>query len=106
MGMRTIVALNNDRSSDWERDPDLGRKIMIMAASRGERDLEASRIDLTLVECEHMDTQSLIVADGYSAKAIAFSHWRRDDTNEARDLRLLKELADRLGYRISKKPAR
>jgi hypothetical protein len=106
MGYRTIVALNNDRSSDWERDSDLGRKIMMLGASREDRwSLDATH-GLTLVECAHADTQSLIIADGYEARPVAYSNWFRDQTQEQRDLALLRDLADRLGYRISKKPAR
>ena len=106
MGFRTIVALSNDRSSDWERNPDLGREIMMLSASREDRTGSASRIGLELVECTHADTQSLIIADGYTAKAVAFGHWHRGQTTEQRDLALLKDLADRLGYRVSKKPAK
>lgn len=105
MGFRTIVALSNDRSSDWERNPDLGREIMILGASREDRTGSADRIGLTLVECTHADTQSLIIADGYSAKAVSFTNWHRGQTTEQRDLALLKDLADRLGYRVSKRPS-
>lgn len=106
MGFRTIVALNNDRSSDWNYDLNLGQKIMAIASSREDRTGEAERIGLTLVECTHADTQSLIIADGYTAKAVAFGHWHRGQTQEQRDLALLKDLADRLGYRVSKKPVK
>jgi hypothetical protein len=106
MGFRTIVALSNDRSSDWERNPDLGRAIMQISASREDRTGSAEAIGLTLVECTHADHQSLIIADGYTAKSVAFSNWHSGQTEEQRNLALLKDLADRLGYRISKKPAR
>lgn len=106
MGFRTIVALSNDRASDWERNPDLGREIMTLSASREDRTGSASRIGLSLVECTHADTQSLIIADGYTAKAVAFGHWHRDQTTEQRDLALLRDLASRLGYNVSKKPTK
>lgn len=106
MGFRTIVALSNDQSSAWERNPDLGREIMMLSASREDRTGSASRIGLTLVESAHGDCQSLIIADGYTAKAVAFGNWHRNQTPEQRDLALLKDLADRLGYRVSKKPAK
>jgi hypothetical protein len=104
MGFRTIVALSNDRSSDWERDPELGRKIQMLSASREDRwNLDVQQ-GLTLVECTHADTQSLIIADGYGAKSVAFTNWHSGQTEDQRDLALLKDLADRLGYRVSKKP--
>lgn len=105
MGFRTIITLNNDYADRWERSPDLGRKIMALSAAREDR-IYAAGIGLSLVECTHADTQSLIIADGYAAKATAYSWWRRDQTIEQRDLALLKEFADRLGYRVSKKPSK
>jgi hypothetical protein len=104
MGFRTIVALSNDRSSDWERNPDLGRIIMQVSASREDRTGSAEAIGLTLVECTHADHQSLIIADGYTAHPVAFSAWHRGQLQSERDLALLKDLAGRLGYRVSKKP--
>lgn len=104
MGHRTIIALSNDRSSDWERDPELGSKIMMLSAARDDRWGFDVQQGLTLVESTHADTQSLIIADGYTAKAAAFGHWHRGQTEEQRNLALLKDLADRLGYRVSKKP--
>jgi hypothetical protein len=103
MGMRTIVALNNDFSSHWERDPDLGWKIMALGAAREDRGDVAFRIGLSLVECTHADHQSLIIADGYIAKPVAFGNWHRDQTDDQRNLALLKDLADRLGYNVSRK---
>jgi hypothetical protein len=106
MGHRTIIALSNDRSSDWERDPDLGRKIMMLSASRDDRWGLDVKQGLTLVESTHADTQSLIIADGYTAKPVAYANWFRNQTDGDRDLALLKDLADRLGYNVAKKPAR
>lgn len=105
MGFRTLVALSNDRSSDWNYDPDLGRKIMTLSATREDRDGEAERIGLTLVECTHADTQSLIIADGYTATPVAYTNWHQGQLRSQRDLALLKDLADRLGYRVSKRPS-
>lgn len=104
MGFRTIVALSNDLSSDWGNDPNLGRKISALASYGHDHNGEASVIGLTLVECTHADTQSLIIADGYSASPITYSNWHKGQTNEARDLELLKNLAAIHGYRISKIP--
>ncbi len=106
MGFRTIIALNNDVSSSWERDADLGRKIMHLSAAREDRTGEATRIGLSLVECTHADTQSLIIADGYTADAVAYGNWHRGQTQEQRDVALLKDLASRLGYRVSKVPSK
>jgi hypothetical protein len=100
MGFRTVVVLNNDQAHEWENDPTLGRKIWLAAASNGREWLPYGDI----VEQVHADTQTLAVLDGYSGWPVAYTHWNRGQTDEVRNLALLKELADKMGYRVSKKP--
>jgi hypothetical protein len=106
MGFRTVVVLYNDHCSEWQNDPELGRKIIAGMNHTHEKewgnpsDLRYGRV----VECEHADTQTVAVLDSYSFTPLAYSFWRRDEKNEDRNVRLLKELADKLGYRVIKKP--
>ena len=104
MGFRTVVVLNNDRASEWENDPELGRKIFLAASAKssGYGDRHPFFYG-DAVEQVHADTQSLIVCDGYSGKVVAQSYWRRDDTDEATELRLLQELAEKHGFNLHKK---
>lgn len=105
MGFRTVVVLNNDQASTWENDPELGKKIARdMFRSVEERYTPLELIGGKVLECVHADTQTLAVLDGYGGKPVAYTHWNRGQTDEARNLALLKELADKMGYRISKKP--
>lgn len=103
MGMRTVIALNNDLASEWERDPDLGRKIVSLGAARSDRWGYEVQQGLTLVECSHADTQTLLIADGYTAKQVACTHWYSGQGEAARDLALLKDLATRLGYTVRRR---
>jgi len=57
-----------------------------------------------ILEQVHADTETLAVLSGYSGKPVAYTHWNRGQTEETRNLELLKKLADNMGYRISKKP--
>ena len=101
MGFRTVVVLSNDRASEWENDPDLGIKISLAASAQvfARQTLPYGQI----VEMAHADTQTVAILDGYGGSAVAHSHWHRDQTDEQRDLECLKALAEKLGYRVSKK---
>jgi hypothetical protein len=107
MGFRTVVVLNNDLAHEWSKDPELGQKIMTSASMLGYKDAYGrDRGDLQygmIVEQVHADTQTVAFFDGYSGKAMAWSHWHPAQTNESRDLEILKALAEKLGYRVVKK---
>lgn len=104
MGFRTVVVLNNDQSHEWENDPELGKKIWRGSWNLG-RPLTADCFQYgQIVEQIHADVQTLAVLDGYGASLVARTHWNRNQTEEDRNLELLKSLAEKMGYRISKKP--
>ena len=109
MGFRTTVILFNDHAHEWSKDPLLGEKIMRAASyvnsgdSFGDRSPDIDNVG-RVVECTHADTQTIGVLDSYDFTPLGHSHWRQHDAD--RDLRLLKEAADRLGYQIRKKSER
>jgi hypothetical protein len=106
MGFRTVVVLMNDRASEWENDPALGKRIMLSASMKSTGQVTGARHELPygeVAEQVHGDTQSLIIADGYSARPVAHSNWRRGDTHEVVEMRLLRELADKHGFDLHKK---
>lgn len=112
MGFRTVVVLSNDRASEWENDPGLGKRIMLaasMASYGGTEGREDARFNLPygeIVEQVHGDTQTVAFLDGYGGKAVARSHWHRGQTQDQKNLDMLKALAEKLGYRVSKIPAK
>lgn len=107
MGFRTVVVLNNDLAHDWEKDPELGRKISRAASLKGWANLDT--IDRfpygEVVEQVHADCQTVAFLDGYGGKAMAYSHWFHNQTEEQKNLNMLKALAEELGYRVVKKTA-
>ena len=109
MGFRTVVVLSNDQAHEWQRDPELGNKIFHAASKQwcgGEEGKQRARQELPygeIVEQVHADCQTLAVLDGYSGQAIVHTHWARNQTEESRNLALLKELANFLGYSVRKK---
>lgn len=107
MGYRTVVVLNNDFSSSWEKDAELGRKIFLSAAAKASGYGHEHPFPYgDVVEQVHADTQSLVVCDGYSGEVAAQSYWQRGDTSEAVELRLLKELAEKHGFDLRRKPGK
>lgn len=112
MGFRTIIALNNDQTSEWSEDPELGRKIMLGMTDAmvppEKRDRWETRTYLgygTIIECAHADTQRLLLADGYSATWMpGTSFWQPGQKHEEVQLKLLREAADALGFTLVRKP--
>lgn len=109
MGYRTVVVLYNDHCSEWQKDPDLGMKISIgmndamsMSGPKpfSNADLHYGRV----VQCAHADTQTLAILDGYDMTPLMHSFWRPQESYEAKEVRLLKEAAEKLGYKLVKKP--
>ena len=98
MGFRTVVVLSNDLAHVWEKDPELGRKIWMASATDGRREFQYGQI----VEQVHADTQTLAVLDGYGGRPVAYTHRNREQQVGDVNLALLKDLAARMGYRVSK----
>lgn len=107
MGYRTVVILFNDQASEWEKDETLGRKIsMGMSDAMGYRQPNPfSKTNLgygRIVQCEHADTQTLAILDSYDMMPVVHSYWRMGEDPEAKQLRLLQEMARQLGYKLVK----
>lgn len=109
MGFRTVVMLNNDHAHTWEKDPNLGE--MIARAMNYANSKESAHQALVgnygaVVQCVHADTKSLAVLSDYlSFEGIADYSACNAEAGEAL-LWLLKEAADNLGYRLTKKAPR
>ncbi|KVP96789.1 hypothetical protein WJ97_12985 [Burkholderia ubonensis] len=106
MGFRTLVLLHNDEASKWSNDPTLGKQIM-QASSHAMSALPGpdSRLECggRVVSCQHADSQTLAIVSSYDYIPVANGHWHPGQQVEDMKLRLLKEAADALGYRLVKK---
>ena len=98
MGFRTVVVLSNDRSTEWENDPDLGKKIFHAASAfsfGGDYGPDRAAAVLPygqIIEQVHGDQQTVAFLDGYGGQAIASSYWVRGETEEQKNLKMLKEM--------------
>lgn len=109
MGFRTIVILNNDHAHNWDKDPKLGKLIaqsMHSVGSANHQDMLQTRGYGCVVECTHADNQTLAVVDSLRFIPTAYSMWshNHNETENELKIKLLKEAADHLGYRLVKKP--
>ena len=106
MGFRTVVILDNDHSSDWGNDPLLGSKISEAASHFNRyRDSSVTSDFLTgcVVEVSHTAEQSLMIVDGLAINIVASTYWYHGQVEDQKQLTLLKIMAAKLGYNVSKK---
>lgn len=108
MGHRTVVILSNDRASEWENDPELGKKIAraMNHATGGRHDNPKADLGYgQVVECAHADCQTVAIIDSLSMTPLHHGSWRRGETDEAMLERLFRETAEQLGFEVKKKAA-
>lgn len=110
MGFRTVVILHNDRADEWTNDPKLGENIFHGANAIGSGrpgpnawDNPANMRYGQVVECTHADTITLAVIECLRFHPLTYSNWHRDEDETQRNLALLRDMADKLGYRLVKK---
>ena len=101
MGYRTVVVLNNDTASNWSDDPLLGRHIR--NAMHEKRSFSNYG---KVIECEHADTNTLMVLNSLNGTALAHTLWHQGQTDEGAAVALLMQAAQKLGYRLTKIPAK
>jgi hypothetical protein len=117
MGWNTSMIIMNDCLDQIKKDPEFGRKVAEkVSALQVERhiclrqgrkfyglDVSAGHCvnAATVIETHHADQTSLIAFSGNMGEVIAESLWPYGE--EELDVRVLKALASKLGYTVSKK---
>lgn len=103
MGFRTVVILNNDVAHEWATDPELGKRIDA-AAGRSQTETHTGYFKYgNVVEVAHADVQTLGIIDSHQFTPLTHANWYHGQQATERDLRLLKDAADKLGYRLVRK---
>lgn len=106
MGYRTVVMLDNDFAHEWGNDPELGKKIAHAMNSSPAQDRSVGNYG-SVVECVHADVQTLAILDGYTFfDRVSVKSWSRNESDQERNLKLLKEFAESMGYRLTKIPTK
>lgn len=108
MGFRTVVVLSNDQASEWEKDPELGKKIaMAMNFAMGtmtEEDKHHANLGYgRVVECAHADQNTLAVIHDRTITPIGYGFGERFQNDDKATLAMLKNAAEKLGFTLTKK---
>lgn len=105
MGYRTVVILNNDLAHMWERDASLGDLIAQRASQFPSTPAKSGYFKYgTVIEVAHADQQTLGTLDSLTFLPLATGHWHHGQEPTQRDVKLLMDAADKLGYRLVRKP--
>jgi len=111
MGFNTTIVIHNDALGELKENPDIGKRLFhkILQAGTGRKENEVPRWQRSfgpgfVVETHHADDTALIAVGGNDATILHMS--RHSHHTEEHQIELLREWADRLGYRISKKPGK
>lgn len=110
MGNNTTVVVYNDALDALEKDRDFGASVAV--AVRTFVSCPQRRVDIpsgshanaaVVVDCHHADQLVPVLVGGNLGYPVTGLHlsWREEN----RELRLLQELADKLGYELKKRCA-
>lgn len=98
MGFNTAFMVLNDHLSEIAKDKNFGEKLRY-SITVGDRDPFAFNHGVVL-PTQHADTMQIIAVGGNTARTMGFGTWTQDD------LALIKILADKHGYTLTKKRTR
>jgi hypothetical protein len=109
MGWNTTVILMNDALDDIRQDPDFGKKLVSAASAA----IDGKRHDVsalghvnaaTVIETHHADHIVPVLIGGNTGQVVKGTYigWADDE----KEITLLRQLAEKHGMRLSKKPAR
>lgn len=110
MGFNSTVIVMNDALHEIKSDPDFGKNlahaIMMHGAGQGRHvDVGAGghANAASVVDCQHADVVSIIAMGGNHGTVMLRTHNGGRHHAESEQIDLLKALADKYGYRLTKK---
>jgi len=59
-----------------------------------------------VIDCQHADTTQVIAVGWNSGKVLDYAHINYHDKSMTTDEKVLRSLAEKLGFRVSKKPVK
>jgi hypothetical protein len=110
VGFNSGILVLNDRISEIERSPDHFVKGMVQAIHKSASHNEPHGTEFyvgqsSVICCAHADMTQL-VAIGGNCSTILGNFWGHEHHTEAGQERILRSLADRLGFRLVRKTER
>ena len=106
MGFNATVVVCLDQLDSIEKDPDFGKNLSLAVMQcNGRNNPIYGHHGIVVVETHHADHLVPVIVGGNTGIVIpAYVGINPDDTPENRNLKILKTIAQVLGYRISKIP--
>lgn len=112
MGYDATIVINMDAVDQIKQDHKFGEKVYeacCQVSASGKKQIGISSgcysSAAVAVDCHHMDWHQVMIIGGRGAIVCnAGTHWKQDETDDDVQIRALKDWADKLGYRLSKKP--
>lgn len=107
MGFNSFWCVNHDLVHAIEKNPNVGKLLDLCPSNREDsKELAVSLgIQPGVLTCEfqaHADTEALAVVGNHRIDILTTTYWH-GQTEESRNLELLKQFASKMGYRIVKK---
>jgi hypothetical protein len=108
MGFNSTVLVLNDRLGEIERNPEEFVKEMLYAIQRSGVDKQEGFHpgQTTVMSCAHADTVTILAVGGNCATVMGRVHNGGHHHTEEDQVKLLRELADKYGFSLRKKPAK
>lgn len=103
MGYNTNITICNDNLGEYERDPARFARVICAGALKREG---IENWGITVLPAEHADGTQLVAAGQNWATKVYTGWYHGSHHTEEGQIALLRQWADALGYRISKKPSR
>jgi len=115
MGFNTTMVIMNDALSTIRDDPQFGERLYdaCVRVNQGPQDVAAHStkggIDYnaaTVIETHHADGEAIVAVGGNYGTLIGMAYYVGDKGTKESQLKILEQLADNMGYSLTKKPER
>lgn len=102
MGLNTPAIIINDRLHELEGAPDAGKRIgrAVRNHDSDRPDYSSESIGVKVIQCGHSSGIQIVAVGGNAIRALGWSNDCHDD-----DEKLLRKLADAMGFRVVRKAA-
>ena len=109
MGFNSTVLILNDRLSEIRREPERFVEEMLNGIARSGYPVEEVGFhpgQSTVMSCAHADTVTILAVGGNCSTILGRFHNGGAHHTEEAQVKLLRELADKYGFSLRKKPAK
>lgn len=107
MGWNSFWLVNHDCVHELRENVNIGKLLdMCPSPKNSDRLAWACNVPSGAIRCEFQadaDTQALAIVGNHKIVPLAYEQWSRDQTEESLSLKLLRQAADKLGFRLVRK---